>query len=246
MQKEQNVPSAPQAQSRKQHRPQQKKLAKLPPNAKIHKRPLHHPAIPSPYTSSTQQKIVYVSARTPFISAVKRVDKLLRLADKRLVQAATTLAKEEQRRKRKRDGDEDEVMGIAKAVERLKRDGNQNSKRRRLGGDVNEDDGEDGGAEEVWIKGTGKAVRRVMEMGLWFQQREEYAVRLRTGSVGAIDDVEVEGAEAEAEAESEAGNVETEKRDVVEQAKDPVLVPVPVPETRIRYVSVLEVAVSLR
>jgi ribonuclease P/MRP protein subunit POP7 len=52
--------------------------------------------------------------------------------------------------------------------------------------------GDAGAGEEVLLKGTGKAVQRVLELGLWFQQREErFVVRLRTGSVGAVDDVEV-------------------------------------------------------
>ena len=42
-----------------------------------------HPPIPSPYAGVEQPKIVYVSARTPFISAVKRVQKLLALIEKR-------------------------------------------------------------------------------------------------------------------------------------------------------------------
>ncbi|KAF2103997.1 hypothetical protein NA57DRAFT_70209 [Rhizodiscina lignyota] len=64
-----------------------KKLQTLPKNAKIQKRPLLRPPIPSPRASSSQQKVVYVSTRTPFMSAVKRVRKLLVLADRRAVQS---------------------------------------------------------------------------------------------------------------------------------------------------------------
>jgi ribonuclease P/MRP protein subunit POP7 len=130
---------------------------------------------------------VYISAKTPFLSAVKRVERLLHLADKRLVQSATTLAKADKghaHRKRKRGGEEDEILDIAETVEHLKKKG-------RKAGTAKGDEGE-GGGEEVVLKATGKAIQKCLELGLWFQQREEYAVRLVTGSVGAIDDIAVE------------------------------------------------------
>ena len=129
---------------------------------------------------------MYVSAKTPFLSAVKRIEKLLHLADKRLVQSATTSAEAEKGHaygKRKRGGEEDEILDIAETVEHLKKKG-------RKDGTV-KDEGSEGG-EEVVLRATGKAIQKCLELGLWFQQREEYAVRLVTGSVGAIDDIAVE------------------------------------------------------
>lgn len=159
------------------------------PDVHISKRPLLRPAIPSPYSGSQNQKTVYVSVKAPFISTVKRVEKLLQLADKRLVQSATTLAKNDGGKgrgsgKRKRGGDEDEILEIAETVESLK-------KRRKEDGKGKGDAGGSAG-EGVCVRGTGKAIQKVLELGLWFQQREEYAVRLVTGSVGAIDDIEVD------------------------------------------------------
>lgn len=49
----------------------------------VHKRPIMHPPIPSPYAGADQPKIVYISTKTPFISAVKRVQKLLALIEQR-------------------------------------------------------------------------------------------------------------------------------------------------------------------
>lgn len=46
-----------------------------------------------------------------------------------------------------------------------------------------------GGGEEVIIKGTGKAIEKVLTLGLWFQNLEGVEIRVRTGSVGAVDDV---------------------------------------------------------
>ncbi|KAK4555236.1 hypothetical protein LTR86_007532 [Recurvomyces mirabilis] len=268
-------------------KPEHGKLSKLPTNAKVHKRPLLHPAIPSPYAGASQQKVVYVSARTPFISTVKRVEKLLKLSDKRLVQAATTNAKQSSNKRKRGRDDHDEVLGIAKEVERLK-------SKKRKGGTV--DDDVEGAGEEVVIKATGKAIQKAMQLGLWFQQREEYLVRLRTGSVGAVDDIELdeeEGVEDLGHDGQEGGVVDrgnntgeedtvmgataaehevSDKQDhsaahgahavhetwasertttiadgAMDDTTDPALSKQEsIPETRIRYVSVLEVAVSLR
>lgn len=175
------------------------------------------------------------------MSAVKRVEKLLNLADKRDVQAATTQAqKNKRKRRRTNDDEEDEVMAIARGVEEGR------EKKRRVAG---------ASGEQVIVKGTGKAVGKVMELGAWFGQRGEFEVRVRTGSVGAVDDVEVvegggeeeeEGGgtggdemdvdQAEGRAEKSGGDGEVEK-DVEAEA---------VSGARIRYLSVLEVAVSLR
>ena len=202
------------------------------PDAQITKRPLPRPAIPSPYTSSSTPKTVYISTRTPFMSAVKRVEKLLNLADKRDVQAATTQA-QKNKRKRKRptnDDEEDEVMDIARGVEEGR------EKKRRVAG---------ASGEQVVVKGTGKAVGKVMELGAWFLQRHEFEVRVRTGSVGAVDYFEVaEGGEDAGGDEMDVDQAEggAEKSGDGEVEKDVEAVS----GARIRYLSVLEVAVSLR
>jgi ribonuclease P/MRP protein subunit POP7 len=211
-------------------------------DASITKRPLLRPAIVSPYASSSAQKVVYISTRTPFMSAVKRVEKLLRLADKRDVQTATTHAqKNKRKRRRDDDGAEDEVVAVARGVE-------EERERKRRAGGVS--------GEEVLVKGTGKAVSKVMEVGAWFLQREsEFVVRIRTGSVGAVDDVEVpEGPEggdedggekmdvdqAQSGAESEKPTMDGDDAAGKEKEAEAVS------GARVRYLSVLEVTVSLR
>ena len=169
---------------------------------------------------------------------MKRVEKLLRLTDRRAVQSATTVAKSQlqQSRKRKRgygdDAAEDEIEAIARVAEDKHKSGDAN--------------------EEVLIKGTGKAIQRVMELGVWFQQRTgEYTVRIRTGSVATVDDVT-------RTSESKTGHdTEQDAMDVDESAgpskegDDEGMVASresdgEVSETRLRYMSVLEVAVGLR
>jgi hypothetical protein len=90
------------------------------------------------------------------------------------------LAKQNQKQNSKRSRgarDEDEILAIAEEAENQRRDNTKN--------------GDHG--EEVLLKGTGKAVQKVLELGLWFQLREDqYVVKLKTGSVGAIDDIEAQ------------------------------------------------------
>ena len=190
------------------------------------------------------------------------------------MQSATTLAKQESRKLR-RNNAEDEIGDIARIVEE--------KKARRRKGEKNADD-ESG--EQVVLKGTGKAIQRVMELGLWFQQREEYEIRLRTGSAAAIDDIEVDedaptavlGAKeskkqkkrkkAQSDHEDVVGGAEGERpnerhEDAAVQTAErsnPAGAEVKhnsethavslelaeIPDTRIRYTSVLEVAVRLR
>lgn len=176
------------------------------------------------------------------MSAIKRVEKLLRLADKRDVQAATTEAQKNKRKRRRDDdgGAEDEVMAVARGVEEEK------ERKKRAGGVA---------GEEVVVKGTGKAVSKVMEVGAWFLQREgEFVVRVRTESVGAVDDVEVpeedekggDGGGGEKMDVDQAGAGADGESTVLEGKNGEEKEAEAVSGTRVRYLSVLEVAVSLR
>lgn len=74
-------------------------------------------------------------------------------------------------------------------------------------------------SEEVFLKGTGKAIEKVLSLGLFFQGQKDCRVRVGTRSVGAVDDIE---------AADEDGDEED------------------VDDSRVRRVSVVEVAVGLR
>lgn len=52
-------------------------------DARVHKRPIVHPPVASPYAGASIPKVVYVSTKTPFMCAAKRVQKLLGHAEKR-------------------------------------------------------------------------------------------------------------------------------------------------------------------
>ncbi len=86
----------------------------------MNKRALLQPPLASPYAGRNQPKVVYISTKTPFLSAVKRVEKLLRLSEGRFLQSATTIAKNDQL-KRKRKGGPDEILDIAETAEAQKK-----------------------------------------------------------------------------------------------------------------------------
>jgi len=169
------------------------KLPLLTKNQKISKRPLLHAPISSPRTSSSTPKIIYVSSSSPFISVVKRVRTYLDAIESR---SAGKLSLE--------GGDGKLLKGIERGV---------------TGGGGEKGEGKRD--EEVVIKGTGKAIEKVVRLAAWWQGQSDVKVTVRTASVGAVDDV-VERGEGEGEGE---GMVE---------------------ESRIRRVSCLEVGIRLR
>ncbi len=58
-----------------------------------------------------------------------------------------------------------------------------------------ESSGKDPRDEEVVMKGTGKAIDMCLRLALYWQGQEDIVVRIRTSSVGAVDDVVEEGCE---------------------------------------------------
>ena len=167
-------------------------------DARIQKRPILRPPIPSPYASADQNKIVYVSTKTPFISAVKRVRKLLDEVDKRSM------------------GKVDLVGGKGSDKQKLRKLGERNNASRSKE------------PEEVVLKATNRAIQSVLGLALFFQGQDDCRVRLRTGTVGVIDDI-VESA-IPAGAETVDGEDEEEE----------------LPESRVRKASFVEVAITLK
>ncbi|XP_014557480.1 hypothetical protein COCVIDRAFT_25896 [Bipolaris victoriae FI3] len=196
-------------------RSKRQKLAKLPPNAKISKRPLLHPALPTPFASSQHPKVLYITASSPYISALKRVRKLLAQISQRHKQSVST------REKALGRGRFAEANGKldARTVER------------EIAGEAARKRGADGGAgggEEVYLKATGRAIPRALEIALYFQAEADCRVRIEMGSVSAVDDVEV-GVEGEQQGREEAGGDDEE-----------------IPETRLRMVSSVSVSIGLK
>ncbi|KAI9642521.1 hypothetical protein NHQ30_009326 [Ciborinia camelliae] len=142
---------------------------------RIQKRPLLHPAIASPRSSS--EKVVYVSPNSPFIAIVKRVRKYLEGAEFR---AGPTI--------------------LPSTDRELMREIEEGIKCSRMGKKT----GSGNNGEEVVLKGTGKAIEKTLQLANWWQQQEGVRVVIRTRSIAAVDDVVGVGGEDEDMEESES------------------------------------------
>jgi ribonuclease P/MRP protein subunit POP7 len=199
---------------------------------RISKRPLLRPPIPSPYASASSPKVVYISASTPFISAVKRVQKLLALADKRSTSGISLLGKNNGGSWRGRNA----AGGAGGASGGGNGDGGERARLEALGKERN-------GGEQVCLKATGRAVEKLLGLGTYFLGVEEgrvYKVRVVTGSGSAVDDIvekeEMEGAEKEKAAGE--GHGSGERNSAAEKES--------FPEARIRRTSTVMLYVSLK
>jgi len=195
-------------------------------------RAIHHPPIASPFASSSEPKVVYVHCRTPFVSAIKRVRKLLSETAKREKQSLSSQPGKLH----------------AKQVEKAIADA------AKLQGGVSK-------REEVYIKATGRAIPRALEIGNYFQTQSDCKVMLSIGSVDVVDDIEIKSPKKEKDVKSgfddgnhnevdllapspvglgENSGEETENgRGKKRKFED-------IPEARIRTLPSVEVAVSLR
>jgi ribonuclease P/MRP protein subunit POP7 len=182
-------------------------------------------------------KVVYVSSGTPFMSAVKRVQKLLRQAEKR---ATANISLEDSRKT-----EQQKLAELAKVAEKR---------------------------EEVFVKATGRAIEKALNVGKWFEEKEaEYTVRVKTGSVLVVDDVvedeekkerelqkqqREEGAQqngqqdAQKNTEEKADSQNAESKSVAKKKKkrpaSTISEETELPESRTRWVKMVEVAVSLK
>ena len=103
--------------------------------------------------------------------------------------------------------------------------------------------------EEVLLKATGKAIEKVLGLGLFFQGQEDLKVSLRTGGVGAIDDIvevdekckrrgkQVDKKKQGVDEDVMVGDMEVDKK--VDEEEE-------LPETQIRMTGMVEVRVCLR
>ncbi|KAK7189530.1 hypothetical protein DPSP01_001524 [Paraphaeosphaeria sporulosa] len=202
------------APSRKQTR---KKLPRLPPNVSVTKRPLHHPAIPTPFASSDHPKTLYISHSTPFVPALKRIRRLLLEISKRQAQSQATQPRNRQQGRNRKPLVSNGRLAPEDVEREIVEEGRETGEGERR--------------EEVYVKATGRAIERALRIGVHFQGESDCRVRVETGSVMAVDDIEVR------QNEEEKGG---EGSKVKEEVKDEV------PETRVRMVSSVTVAVGLR
>ncbi|KAI1395642.1 Rpp20 subunit of nuclear RNase MRP and P-domain-containing protein [Hypoxylon fuscum] len=149
------------------------KLPPVPKGSTIHRRP-----IPTRTPSTRASRRIYISAKTPFRSVTTRVRKQL---DKNLREASASNKSFTNQLAAKKNASLDDRM---RAIQRHTSHPNNNSSGSGIGL-------EDAG--EVVVLGTGRAIQKVTEIALFFQKQADCIVQLRTGSVGAIDDVIQDG-----------------------------------------------------
>jgi ribonuclease P/MRP protein subunit POP7 len=136
------------------------------------------------------------------MSAIKRVQKLLLQAEKRSAQSASDQVSSQPKYSASSNNN-DEITDIERvasimAAEKYDRD-------------------------EIILKATGKAIAKAMSLGLWFEEKVEYNIRIETGTVGAIDDILPP---------------EDEDQSMKDEAEEEI------PESRIRYASTIQIFVS--
>ena len=187
-------------------------------DAKISKRRLTRQPITSK-SSGHKEQIIYISSRTPFMSAITRIRKHVSQIQKRRSQSvAATSSKRGSVPLHKAKGD----RILAAAIESLDR---QDAAAAAKGS----------AKDEVLVKGTGKAIDKVLSIAGWLQARESsegVRIRLETGSWWAIDDVEVD------EDEEAQDGMEVDGAKHSGQMEE-------VPDSRTRSISVLTLRVSV-
>ncbi|KAM5508766.1 putative ribonuclease P [Microsporum canis] len=125
-------------------------------DARIEKRPIPHPPAASPYAGANVPKVVYVSTKSPFMSIAKRVQKLLREAEKRATQSVCLGDKGKTGK--------DKLAQLKGASEALRK-------------------------EPVFIKATGRAIDKAMKVGKWFDEKDGFTIKVKTGAVLVVDDI---------------------------------------------------------
>ncbi|KAI6247302.1 hypothetical protein HI914_04203 [Erysiphe necator] len=153
-----------------------KKLPRLSKGFRISKRPLLHPPIASRYSSTTTSKVIYISNKSSFIGTIKRVRLFLEQIRSRsfgndnnhIKNNSTSLLSQQQN-----STSNDVVLtALSKAI---KEGENKNGKKIR--------------DEEVIMKAGGKAIEKGLRLAAWWSSQSDVKVELRTGSVGAVDDI---------------------------------------------------------
>lgn len=183
-----------------------------------------HPALPTPFASAAHAKTLYVTARTPYIPAVKRVRKLLGQISAREKQGLAARDKGVGRNNNNNSSGGGGVQANGRLQARDVEREIVGEAARKAGRGRGSAKGGAGG-ERVYIKATGRAIPRALEIALCFQADDECSVTVDMGNVTAIDDIEVRLDDGAAE-EEENGN-ENE-----------------IPETRVRMLSCVTVSIG--
>ncbi|RYP44781.1 hypothetical protein DL768_008792 [Monosporascus sp. mg162] len=149
------------------------KLPPIPKGSKVVKRRISERA---PSTHSAHR--IYINTKSPFRSVTARVRKQL---DKNLRQASYANSAFTNKLAGRKHASLDERV---RAIQRQQQGGSSSTSGIGL---------EDAG--EVLVLATGRAIEKAVNVASFFQKQRDCVVQLRTTSVGAVDDVIVEGDE---------------------------------------------------
>lgn len=163
------------------HEKKNGQMRKLPANATIQLRPIIHAPIPSQYVGAKVPKVVYVSTKTPFISAVKRVKKLLTHVEKRATQYVKLIRKDHQQGLQEL-AEASEQLGKSKEEVLVKASGRAIEKALKVG---------------EWFSNKEKDM--------------SCKVEVRSGSVSVVDDIVEVEVESDGEAEESVEHEEHEE-----------------------------------
>ncbi|KAI0476085.1 Rpp20 subunit of nuclear RNase MRP and P-domain-containing protein [Xylariaceae sp. FL0804] len=189
-----------------------RKLPPIPKGATIRRRP-----VPARTASTRSARRIYVTAKTPFRSVTTRVRKQLDRYLREASSSSKTFTNKLATNKH---------VSLDERVSAIQRRTSSNANRRGGGGGgagsgIGLED-----AGEVLVCGTGRAIQKTLEVASYFQKQPDCTVQVRTGSVGAVDDV-----------------VAAKGEDDNDDDEDPWGAP---ENQRVRMMSSLEVSIRLR
>lgn len=99
--------------------------------------------------------------------------------------------------------------------------------------------------EAVHVKATGRAIEKAVNIGKWFEERNEYTVSTTTGSVMVVDDI-VEDENAAEDASESTDNPPEKKKSRKKARKLAVDEDGELLESRTRYVNTVDIAITMK
>lgn len=99
--------------------------------------------------------------------------------------------------------------------------------------------------EAVHVKATGRAIEKAVNIGKWFEERNEYTVSTTTGSVMVVDDI-VEDENAAQDASESTGHSSEKKKSRRKARKLAVDEDGELLESRTRYVNTVDIAITMK
>ncbi|KAI1629647.1 Rpp20 subunit of nuclear RNase MRP and P-domain-containing protein [Exophiala viscosa] len=241
------------------HEKKNNALHRLPSNYTVQRRPLNHAPVANIHAGAHVPKVVYVSKRTPMMSAVKRVKKMLGLVEKRAMQQAGVRTGGRDRNRRIVQANEQIVKNKEEVL--VKASGRAMEQALRVGEWFKNKETEFLCNVEV-RPGSVSVVDDIVEVENEDEEEKEEDTTTTTGieygdttleMVGGVTTSTAEGVQASDETgQKEQAEVDADADDAPgarrkrKKRKRPVYNEEDVPEARLRWIKTVEVAISLQ